>query len=100
MKINNPEAKQKLNLRLKRIEGQVHGVLGMLDEERECGEILQQLAAIHSAVQAVSRIFLQEYTTICLVEMENSDQNKGDLSIHNKREKLVQDMIALMDKTP
>ena len=67
MKIQNPPAKQKIIQRLRRIEGQVRGVQGMLEAERDCQEILQQLAAIRSAVQGVSRTFLQEYAAACLL---------------------------------
>ena len=44
MKIQNEKTKQQLMSRLRRIEGQVRGVQNMLNEERECREILQQLA--------------------------------------------------------
>jgi DNA-binding FrmR family transcriptional regulator len=100
MKIQNPEAKDKLVQRLRRIEGQVRGVQSMLDDERDCREIMQQLAAVHAAVQGASRIFLQEYATACLVEMDEvgAAQDSSDLRI--KREKIIQDMIVLLDKAP
>ena len=100
MKIQNQEAKEKLVQRLRRIEGQVRGVQGMLDEERECREIMQQLAAIHSAVQGASRIFLQEYAAACLVEMDETMlvAMAGDQRL--KRQQIIQDMIALLDKAP
>ena len=97
MKIEKPDAKEKLVLRLRRIEGQVRGVQSMLDEERDCREIMQQLAAIHSAVQGVSRIFLQEYATSCLTEL---DEGNSGTDLRSKREKIVQDMITLLDKAP
>jgi CsoR family transcriptional regulator, copper-sensing transcriptional repressor len=100
MKIQNQEAKDKLVQRLKRIEGQVRGVQNMLEEERDCREIMQQLAAVHSAVQGVSRIFLQEYATACLVEMDAVDQTAGSLPATEKRKQVIQDMIALLDKAP
>jgi CsoR family transcriptional regulator, copper-sensing transcriptional repressor len=100
MKIQNAETKEKLIQRLKRIEGQVHGVQTMLDEERDCREIMQQLAAIHSAVQGASRIFLQEYTSVCLTEMDAGIPVSVGSDLRSKREKIVQDMIALIDKTP
>jgi CsoR family transcriptional regulator, copper-sensing transcriptional repressor len=100
MKIQNLEAKEKLVQRLRRIEGQVHGVQGMLDEERDCREIMQQLAAIHSAVQGASRIFLQEYATACLVEMDEGNGSQNNLDMRLKREKIIQDMIVLLDKAP
>ncbi|MFZ6030045.1 MAG: metal-sensitive transcriptional regulator [Chloroflexota bacterium] len=98
MKIRNLEAKEKLVQRLRRIEGQVRGVQGMLNEERDCQEIMQQLAALRSAVQGATRLFLQEYATACLVEMDASSGSAADL--RGKREKIVQEMIALLDKAP
>ena len=77
--------------RLRRIEGQVRGVQNMIDEERDCQEILQQLSAIRSAVQGTSVIFLQEYAVDCMVNLEV--ENKGE------REKFVHDIINLMGKT-
>jgi DNA-binding FrmR family transcriptional regulator len=100
MKIQNLEAKENLIQRLRRIEGQVRGVQNMLDEERDCREIIQQLAAIHSAVQGSSRIFLQEYATACLVELEEGDHLENAPALREKRQKIIQDMIALLDKAP
>ena len=100
MKIQNQEAKQKLVQRLRRIEGQVRGVQGMLDEERDCREIMQQLAAIHSAVQGASRIFLQEYAAACLVEMDQAALTAPGIDQREKRQQIIQDMIALLDKAP
>jgi len=100
MKIQNQEAKEKLIQRLRRIEGQIRGVQGMLDEERDCREIMQQLAAIHSAVQGASRTFLQEYATACLAEMDVSVTAEAGFDLRKKREQIVQDMITLMDKAP
>jgi CsoR family transcriptional regulator, copper-sensing transcriptional repressor len=100
MKIQNPEAKEKLVQRLRRIAGQVRGVESMLDEERDCREIMQQLVAIHSAVQGASRIFLQEYATACLLELDGDIISQDGSNLKEKRERIVQDMIALMDKSP
>jgi CsoR family transcriptional regulator, copper-sensing transcriptional repressor len=91
VKLQNQEIKQQMLSRLRRIEGQVRGVQNMIDEERDCQEILQQLSAIRSAVQGTSVIFLQEYAVDCMVnlEVENKDE----------REKFVHDIINLMGKT-
>ncbi len=98
MKIQNQEAKQKLVQRLRRIDGQVRGLQGMLENERDCKEILQQLTAIHSAVQGASRVFLQEYAAACLLQMEEEEIKGTDA--HEKRAEIIQDMITLLDKAP
>jgi len=100
MKIQNLETKENLNSRLKRIEGQVRGVQIMLNEERDCQEIMQQLTAIHSAVLSTSRIFLQDYATACLLEMDKDTHDPSGLPKQNKREKMIREMIQLLDKTP
>lgn len=100
MKIENREIKEKLIQRLRRIEGQVRGVQSMLENERDCREILQQLAAVHAAVQGASRTFLQEYASACLMEMDEEVPDLGKMEIRSKREKIVADMIALLDKAP
>lgn len=101
MKIQNQEAKEKLIQRLRRVEGQIRGVESMLGEERDCQEILQQLSAIRSAVQSASRIFLQEYATACLLEMDEENAPSGvPEGVRQKREKMIQDMITLLDKAP
>ena len=100
MKIQMQEAKEKLIQRLRRIEGQVHGIEGMLEEERDCREVLQQLASVRAAVQGVSRVFLQEYATECLLELDLVDSAAAKAEIRTKRQEIVQNMIALLDKAP
>jgi len=59
IKIQNTEVKEKLVLRLNRIEGQVRGLRTMFTDERDCHEIMQQLTAVHSAIQSTSRTFFK-----------------------------------------
>ncbi len=100
MKIQNNEAKVKLVQRLRRVEGQIRGVAAMLDDERDCQEILQQLSSIHSAIQSASRLFLQEYATTCLLKLDEEQPVIGSAEARVRREKMVRDMIALLDKAP
>jgi len=98
MKIQDVDTKDKLIQRLRRIEGQLRGVQEMLEEERDCREIMQQLSAVHAAVQGASRMFLQEYATACLVELD--DETQPGSSRREKRAKVIQEMINLLDKAP
>lgn len=51
--------REKLKARLARIRGQVEAVGRSLDEERECGEVLQQVAAIRGAVTGLMASLLE-----------------------------------------
>ena len=96
MKIKNEKSKTLLIQRLKRIEGQIRGIQVMLDQERDCRDIMQQLTAVHSAVQSASRTFFQDYAAACLANMNTQDEKTS----HSTYEQMIHEMIALLDKTP
>ena len=91
MRIENQESKEKLIKRLRRIEGQLRGVQKMLDEERDCREVMQQLSAVSSAVRSTSRSFFEDYAALCLREMENDPDNTRDM---------LAELLYLLEKTP
>ena len=59
------ENKAKLINRLKRLEGQVRGLQKMVDEERDCSEILTLLSGIRSALNATGDLILETYIEEC-----------------------------------
>ncbi|WP_425411522.1 metal-sensitive transcriptional regulator [Marinococcus halotolerans] len=60
-----PNKQQMLN-RLKRIEGQVRGVHDMVENDRYCVDILNQIAAIQSATNKVSLALMEDHTSHCV----------------------------------
>ena len=58
--------KQKLLLRLRRMEGQVRGIAGMVDEERYCIEVIQQLASLRAAADGVALKLLRGHLDGCV----------------------------------
>ena len=52
--------------RLARIEGHVRSVKEMVEEGRECSEILTQLAAVHQAIENTTKAFLKEHMEHCV----------------------------------
>jgi len=60
------DSKADLVKRLKRIEGQMRGVQKMVEEDRECEEILHQLNAVSEAVRSASMIVCEKYAIECM----------------------------------
>jgi DNA-binding FrmR family transcriptional regulator len=56
-----------INVRLNRIAGQVAGVQKMVEEKRYCVDILTQLAAIRSALDAVGVQLLTDHIDSCVL---------------------------------
>lgn len=59
---------KQLQNRLSRMIGQLNGISRMLDENRYCGDILTQIAAVESALQSFGYIVLQEHMETCVIE--------------------------------
>ncbi len=54
--------------RLKRIEGQVRGIQKMIEDGKECEDILVQVKAVRSALTAASGLILRRYLSRCQEE--------------------------------
>jgi len=52
--------------RLSRIEGHVHAIKTMVEDERPCPDILIQLAAVKSAITQAARLVLEDHMESCL----------------------------------
>ncbi len=57
----------KLKVRIKRIAGQVAGVQRMIEEDRYCVDILNQISAVRSALDALGVELLTEHVEACVV---------------------------------
>jgi CsoR family transcriptional regulator, copper-sensing transcriptional repressor len=64
----DPELKQSVTHRLRRIEGQVRGLQKMVDEERYCADVLTQVASVQEALRSVGRQMLQNHLRHCATE--------------------------------
>ena len=60
--------KDKVQKRLRRIEGQVRGLQRMVDEDRYCIEILDQVTAATRALQAVALELLDDHLAHCVAD--------------------------------
>jgi len=58
--------KPALLARMKKIEGQARGIQKMLEDERYCIDIIQQLTALSSAIDEVSLLILQSHIEGCV----------------------------------
>ncbi|ORT99995.1 hypothetical protein D081_1576 [Anaerovibrio sp. JC8] len=54
--------------RLNRIEGQIRGIHNMVDEDRYCVDILTQVSAVQSALNAFTKELLNQHIHSCVVE--------------------------------
>jgi len=80
------KAQQELLLRLRRIEGQARGVQRMVENGRDCVEIIHQLASIRAATYNASLFLLRHYARECQTNAADDDS----------AQKPLEDLIELM----
>ena len=59
-------------LRLKRVEGQIRGLQRLIDEDKDCTEVVYQLSAARKALDKVGFIILTHKMQDCLKEKAGS----------------------------
>ena len=59
--------------RMARIIGHMESTKRMVEDGRDCSEVLVQLSAIESAINSVSRVIIKEHLSTCLVDAVRND---------------------------
>ncbi len=79
------EIRADILLRLRKINGQVQGISRMVEDDRYCVDVLQQLSAVSSAVEAVSKVVVRNYLERCVTDAING----GDPLIYDELMRVV-----------
>lgn len=79
------KTKRQLENRLSRMIGQLNGIKNMVDDNRYCGDILTQIAAVESALQSLGYIILKDHMETCVAE----EIKNGNMQIIDEAVELV-----------
>ncbi len=80
--------KEDVQKRLKKISGQIIGIDKMIDDERYCIDVLQQIMAARAALTKVALIILENHAKSCMVQAVQ--ENRAEQSIEELMEILKQ----------
>ena len=69
-----------LQRRLRKVEGQVRGIQGMLADERDCRDVVTQIAAANKALEQIGFLLVSAGLTWCLSDPEASAAAGYDLA--------------------
>lgn len=71
--------KEALLQRMKRVEGQARGIQKMIEDDRYCPEIIQQLTALSHAADQVALILLQDHIEGCVTHCIHEGGSSGTI---------------------
>ena len=80
-KDRSEKEKKKLMNRLKRIEGQIRGIEGMVEKDAYCPDILIQVSAVNAALNSFNKELLAKHIKTCVVDdiKEGHDETIDEL---------------------
>ena len=70
------DQKKKIINRLKTIKGHIQGIENMVESEKNCDEILVQVAAVKQSIHKVGLAIMESHASQCFVEDEKMDREK------------------------
>ena len=80
------ERKDLMN-RLRRIEGQVRGIEGMLEKDAYCVDILVQVQAVTSALNSFNKVLLAEHVKTCVAD-----------NIRKGNDEVIDELVSTLQK--
>lgn len=87
LKPRDDDAKKKLINRMKRMIGQLNGIMKMIEDDRYCDDVLIQLSAVDKSIKSLANSILEEHMHSCVVE-----------SIKNGNEEAIDEIIDLFKR--
>lgn len=72
--------KDQLQKRLRRIEGQVRGLQGMVEDDRWCPDILQQVAAVQAALDKVALGLADGHVQHCMAQAGDDPRRRDEMT--------------------
>lgn len=88
------DSKDDILKRLRRIEGQVKGIHRMIEEDKNCADILTQVAAVRAAINRAGGLILQKHSVACIrnaASAEDKEQAVSELA------RTMQSFMKFMD---
>ena len=83
----SPEEYKKLIHRLNRIEGQIRGIKGMVENNAYCPDILIQSAAVNAAINAFNKELLANHIRTCVAD-----------DIRNGKDEAIDELVVTLQK--
>ncbi|PIC64177.1 cytoplasmic protein [Sporosarcina sp. P13] len=83
------EYDDKVKNRLKRIEGQIKGVLRMMEEGKDCKEVITQLSASRSAIDRTIGVIVSTNLIACMENLDETDDRTHESIINEAVNLLV-----------
>lgn len=85
------EYNDQMKNRVKRIEGQIRGILRMMEENKDCKEVITQLSAVRTAVDRTMGVIVSSNLVDCVQKSKDNEETNT--------EELIKEAVNLLVKS-
>ena len=75
--------------RLSRAIGHMESIKRMIEDGRDCSEVLIQLAAVDAAIKSLSRVILKEHMSTCIVDAIKTEDTEAIEALNEAIDKFI-----------
>jgi len=90
--LHSPAVKDELSKRLNRLKGQLAGIQRMVEEEKYCVDVLQQIAAVRGALGKVASKLLEAHVKHCVYQAFTTGSD-------NERLEKIDELVSVFEKS-
>lgn len=76
MHLDSHEEKRLLQIRLRKIAGQIGGIEKMLESDQDCPDILMQVVSVRKALKSFSEVLIRQHAHECLEHTPDPDASR------------------------
>lgn len=77
--VHSPDEKRALQLRLRKIAGQISAIERMVEEDRDCPDVLMQVVSVRKALKSFAEIVIHEHAHECIAHAADPKEGRRKL---------------------
>ncbi len=74
--VHPPAEKRALQIRLRKIAGQIAAIERMLDEDSDCPDVLTQVVSVRKALKSFAQVIIHQHTKECIEHASNPKESQ------------------------
>jgi DNA-binding FrmR family transcriptional regulator len=86
----DPQAKERILVRLRNVKGHLGGIIRMVEEDQYCIDVIRQTKAIQNAIDKVNALLLERHLNHCVSRAIRSSNGK-------ERERVISELLDIFD---
>lgn len=86
--VHPPAEKRSLQIRLRKISGQIAAIERMIDEDRDCPDVLTQVVSVRKALKSFAEVVIHQHTKDCIERATDPKEGR----------RMLQELLTVLER--